>query len=189
MLSAHEVYACDNITVVPGAVYTANNIRVKRITAPDFGLVSLEPCCGTHVNSTSELKHFCIVKFSSAKMRAWDILAHCGEAAGEVKMANTFLSRESLSILCFPPQIRQNGQELLRSVDELESNAASTVADYEKQLHLFGEVKRLRKCFSNHDSPYVVKANCIEKLEKLDKSIGITLRHHERSVHTSDTMN
>lgn len=84
ILSVQEFYACPNKTVLPGAIYPDDNIRVKRLKHLEENIISIEPCCGTHVNSTSELRSFCITGFKMTKESSFNITAHCGEIAESV---------------------------------------------------------------------------------------------------------
>lgn len=70
MLPLHRALALDGLTLVPGECYpdTVSVIRVCRQsqTDDDDEVVSLEPCCGTHVANTADLEEFAILSVKSS---------------------------------------------------------------------------------------------------------------------------
>lgn len=129
-LSAHEFYASDRITVLPGAIYPDHNIRIRRIEKFDNGFASLEPCCGTHVNSTAELECFTITSFKNNKLGTFDITAVCGPTARQVTDGFSFPSsdpffqisfllivyrkRKQSNITCQPHRIENSWKKCVR---------------------------------------------------------------------------
>lgn len=83
-MTTHDLYACDNVTRIPGIVYDdRETIRILKIATDD--LVSMEPCCGTHVRNTSELENFAVTRFYVGRGRGlFRIEAVTGAAADRV---------------------------------------------------------------------------------------------------------
>lgn len=52
---------------MPGSVYPDENISVLKVKTDE--ILSMEPCCGTHVRNTKELHDFHIINFKSGRHR------------------------------------------------------------------------------------------------------------------------
>ena len=72
----HEAVAMDGITLLPGEAYP-EVISLVRVGQS----VSLEPCCGTHVQNTSDLQDFAILSLKSSGVGSRSIKAVTRSAA------------------------------------------------------------------------------------------------------------
>lgn len=154
LLAAHELYACDRITTVPGAVYPENDIQVLRIEDTPSGFVSLEPCCGTHVRTTSEVENFCITAIRSTKSGTFEITAVCGERA---------------------QQVCENGKNALREMEELRAGLQS--AQTESELHeIIATIRRMKGSLRDNQVPFTIKESTSKELETIDKPMNVKLR-------------
>lgn len=82
-MTTHDLYGCDDITIIPGAIYDEQSISVLKIATDQ--LLSMEPCCGTHANNTNELQDFRITTFRAGRNRGhFKIEAVCGNLAKQV---------------------------------------------------------------------------------------------------------
>lgn len=153
-MSAHELYACDRITTVPGAVYPDQGIKILRIEDTSSGFLSLEPCCGTHVNSTSELENFFIT--SIRRNKTYEITAVCGQRAQIV---------------------HENGQTMMRTMAELRAKLDTELT--EAEINAFpATIKRLGRDLRNNvvAVPLKTKEGLLNELKALDKTVIIKLR-------------
>lgn len=157
-MSAHELYACDRITTVPGVVYPDQGIKILRIEDTSSRFLSLEPCCGTHVKSTSELGFFFIT--SIRRNKTYEITAVCGQRAQFV---------------------HENGQTMMRTMAELcaKLDTELTVAELNA---LIATIKRLKYDLNNISDavPFTTKENSLNELERLDKRVNMKLRERMR---------
>lgn len=80
-IDAQDFYAANNITRIPGEVYPDRNVRIVCVEHPHHGVVSREPCCGTHVLNTRELEHFCVTHVRHTGRSAYAMSAVAGRAA------------------------------------------------------------------------------------------------------------
>lgn len=158
ILSAHELYACEQMTTVPGAVYPEHHIRVLRIEDVSNGFLSLEPCCGTHVRSTSELENFCITSIRSTKSGTFEFTAVCGRRAQIVY---------------------ENGTAMLQTLSEIRTK--TDTENTEKELReLIAIVKRAKSNLRNNDLPFTIKESAFKELETIDKRVNLKLRESIR---------
>lgn len=89
LMTEHELFECDNITLVPGMVYPQDGNTIVRIETDE--LTSLRPCCGTHARNTSELQDFYITDMHGAGNRGvFQIEAVSGAMAVKVIVFNEF---------------------------------------------------------------------------------------------------
>lgn len=158
ILSADELYACDGITTVPGIVYPDHGIQALRIEDTSSDFLSLEPCCGTHVKSTSEIENFCITSNRSTKSGTFEITAVCGQRA---------------------QQVYENGETLLRTMAEVgeKLNKECTQAEYSE---LILTIKRMKGDLQGNDVPFTIKASALEELEPMRKRVNLKLRESMR---------
>ncbi|XP_042858276.1 alanine--tRNA ligase, mitochondrial-like [Penaeus japonicus] len=77
-----------NITLVPGEVYPDTvHVITSRLDLQEEGseekqLLSVEPCCGTHLHNSGHIGNFVITSIKSAGVGIRNIRAVCGAAAG-----------------------------------------------------------------------------------------------------------
>lgn len=154
ILSAHELYACEGITTVPGAVYPDSEIQVLRIEDFSTGFLSLEPCCGTHIKSTSELENFCITSIRSTKSGTFEITAVCGRRA---------------------QLVYDNGEILKRTMCELRTKLDTEYTESELR-DLLASIKRIKGDLRNNDVPFTIKESALNELETIDKRVNLKLR-------------
>ena len=74
ILSVHEAVAMDQITLIPGESYP-DSVSVIRVHSDDADVMSLEPCCGTHVQNTADVQDFAIVGLKSAGVSSRSVRA------------------------------------------------------------------------------------------------------------------
>lgn len=81
-LPLHQAVGLDHVTLVPGETYP-DMVHVLRVQSTDGDLISVEPCCGTHVRKTSDLQDFAIVNIKSSGVASRSIRAVTRSAATE----------------------------------------------------------------------------------------------------------
>lgn len=159
ILSAPSLYAIERITMMPGAVYPDRGIQVLRIEDPSSdGFLSLEPCCGTHVRSTSELENFCITSNRSTKSGTFEMTAVCGQCA---------------------QLVYENGEALMRTMAELRAESGTERAETESR-ELLAMIKRVKGDLCNHDVPFTIKESALKELETIGKRVNLKLRESIR---------
>lgn len=154
-LAAHNLYALDNVTTIPGEVYPDENIRVKKIIENEF--VSIEPCCGTHAHNTGELIDFCVTGFKfNGNTRSYSISAVAGPLVSVVK---------------------QNEKNLLEHFQQFKSkiskNDDSSDVDW-KSLEI--DAIKIAKDLEKIDMPYTTKNRIATDLDTIKKSIHLGQR-------------
>lgn len=155
-MAAHELYACERLTTIPGAVYPDNEIKILRIEDTSSGFLSLEPCCGTHVKSTSELGNFYIT--SIRRNKSYEITAVCGRSA----------------------QIAyENQQTMMRSMAELRAKLDTELTVAELKA-LIATIKGLKCDLGNNSVPFATKESSLNELESLHKRVTMKLREEIR---------
>lgn len=153
-LSAHELYALDNLTTVPGAVYPDNGIRVLKIVDETNKFASIEPCCGTHANNTAELHDFCFTSIKYNNNNSYDIVAIAGRLVEEAKQREKdFLEKFQL----FKDKICN-----VSCIDEW------------KAIEI--EADKFEKYLTQNQIPYLTKAKCLTEMENIEKTITVTQR-------------
>lgn len=168
ILSAHELYACDRITTVPGAVYTDRDIQVLRIEDTSNGFISLEPCCGTHVRTTSELENFCFTSIRSTKSGTFEITAVCGQRAQ-----------------C----VYKNGEMLKSILAKIRVKLDTELSETELYESIM-EIKRVKGNLNNNDVPFTIKESALEELASIDKLMTTKHRNSIRyQIHTKFLLN
>lgn len=165
ILSAHELYACDRITTVPGAVYPDRDIQVLRIEDTTNGFSSLEPCCGTHVRTTSELENFCITSIRSTKSGTFEITAVCGQLA---------------------QRVYENGEMLKSTMAEIREKVGTELPETELYESIT-EIKRVKYNLRNNVVPFTIKESALEELEPIDKLM--TTKHRKSIRYIANTRN
>lgn len=138
-------------------MYPDNGIQVLRIEDPKNGFLSLEPCCGTHVKSTSELENFCITSIRTVE-RTFEIKAVCGR--------NAQLAHE-------------NGEALLSTMADLRAKVNTELTETEL-YELLATIKRVKRDLCDNDVPFTFKKNALEYLETIDRPINLKLRESLR---------
>lgn len=164
-LMAHDLYALDNVTTIPGEIYPDENIRVLKVNNPIDNFISIEPCCGTHAHSTADLQDFCITAFKfNASNRSYDIAAIAGKSVSIAKQnEQNFLSK-------FHPFKSKVNQE----------QSPDTWKMIEK------EAAELSKELIENQMPYVMKAKVLSEMEEIKKSIHLAQRAHLRKTILSE---
>lgn len=138
-----------NVTVIPGEVYPEKNIRLIEMNWNN-SLVSREPCCGTHVHNTKDIKLFCFVAAKSLGRSTVSIHALTGDRAIKAKEYGASLHNELLQL---HKSVTENSQEIS---DE----------------HL----QKLRKKLSSNVNdvnvvPLLVKVECLRILDEIAQQI------------------
>lgn len=103
-IDSQRLLDVDGVTLIPGEVYPDNEIRLVQVDCDGF--VSREPCCGTHVLCTGDVRDFCVVSCKSLGRSATSIHGVTGNRA----------------VLA-----RRNGQQLLQDVEKLKRTADNNI--------------------------------------------------------------
>lgn len=154
-LAAHDLYALDNVTTIPGEIYPDENIRILMMKNDCNNFKSIEPCCGTHARNTSELKDFCITGFKfNGSTRSYNINAIAGQMVTVAKEnEQNFIKKFET----FKSQINHdNSQNEWKS---LEANANELLKELEKT-----------------QMPHIAKANIWAEMEEIKKNIHLAQR-------------
>lgn len=162
-VAAHELYAINNLTTLPGATYPDNEIRVLKII--DNELESIEPCCGTHTSNTSELDDFC---FTSVKVSN-SISYHITAVAG--KLVESFKVNEK--------NVHQNYEAFKKKV----FSDNNKIDDWEA---IESEASQIKRQLSDGQIPYITSAKLLSEMETLDKHIRTTKRAQIRDAVVSE---
>ena len=95
MLPLHQAVSLDGITLVPGESYPdmVSVIRVDKESGKGE-VVSLEPCCGTHVRNTADLEEFVILSVKSAGVGSRSVRAVTRSRAKQLLCRADDLKRE-----------------------------------------------------------------------------------------------
>lgn len=163
-LTAHELYALDNLTTVPGATYPDDGIRVLKVKDLDNDFESIEPCCGTHARSTSELEDFCLtsVKINN---RSYDITAVAGR-------------------LVEPMKIRE--KNFLDSFEIFKRRISSDITNVDEWEAIELEANQIKQQLSESQLPYIATARTLTELEAIDKHIRTMKREMTRQLIESE---
>lgn len=165
-LTAHDLYALDNVTTIPGEVYPDENIRILKIKNENPNFESIEPCCGTHVRQTGELHDFCITAFKfNTSNRSYNINAVAG------RMVST---------------IKQNELAIVEKFNKLKQqiNANDSVACDWKMLD--SNAIELAQELDGIDVPYTTKAHIDAEMDDLRKHIHLMQRAQLRAAIISE---
>lgn len=159
IFAAHDLYALDNVTTIPGEVYPDDNIRVLILKLPAKHFESIEPCCGTHARNTGELDDFCITAFKfNTNTRSYNIRAIAGEPVLLAKKNEQIIMEKFTT---FKEQIsNENSPTEWKS---LEANA----------LELLYEIEKTQM-------PFTTKATILSEMEELKKTIHLSQRANVR---------
>lgn len=153
-LAAHELYALNNLTTVPGATYPDNGIRVLKVKDNDNEFESIEPCCGTHARNTSELEDFC---FASLKVNngSYDIMAVAGQLVESMK---------------------SKANEFLENYETFEERIRSDIMNIGEWEAIESEAIQIKRQLSESQLPYILTARISSEMEAIDKIIRTTKR-------------
>ena len=103
MLPLHQVLSMDGVTLVPGECYP-DTVSVIRVAADADGqantdrVISLEPCCGTHVRNTADLEEFTILSVKSSGIGSRSVRAVTRQTAKKCLLAAKHLQSQLDSI-------------------------------------------------------------------------------------------
>lgn len=160
-LMAHDLYALDNVTTIPGELYPDENIRVLKIQSHANHFESIEPCCGTHAHNTGDLEDFCITTFKfNASDRSYDVAAIAGKA---VQVA------------------RNNGENFLKKFHQFNCKIDQEhSADVWKTIEK--EAVELSKELIENQMPYVIKAKAQSQMDDIKKTINLAQRAQLRKT-------
>lgn len=154
-LMAHDLYALNNVTTIPGEIYPDENIRVLKIHDDSNNFISIEPCCGTHARNTGELMDFCITSFKfNGNSRSYDVTAVAGPFVAKVKEnERNFLSKY---------------EQLKRKISKDHSTAELKTIET--------EAADLASELVENQMPYATKAKISLELEEIRKNIHLAQR-------------
>ncbi|XP_046979671.1 alanine--tRNA ligase, mitochondrial isoform X1 [Schistocerca americana] len=138
-VSENELLMLGNVTCVPGEVYPEQGIYLIEVESED-GIVSREPCCGTHVLNTADLEAISVVSLQSSGSGSRCLRAVTGPTA--------------LSIL-------ENGLELEKEVRSLDGLSGESLSSSLQVI-----IHKLRN-EANRCMPYTTHVKCSEILETL----------------------
>lgn len=159
-LMAHDLYAIDNVTIIPGEIYPDENIRVLKISSQTTGFESIEPCCGTHARNTGDLDDFCITTFKWNSNGSYDIEATAGVMAKLVK---------------------DNGQQFMEKFKDLKRKIEhENPLDEWKKLD--AESIQLTKELNEKSLPYAVRSKAMAEMEPIKKHIKKQQNAHKQQI-------
>lgn len=165
-LVAHELYALNNLTTVPGAVYPDGDIRVVKVMDKVNEFQSIEPCCGTHARNTGELEDFCFLKVNSNN-RSYDISAVAGELVQTV---------------------RENGKKFLDSFESFKRRAQSNGHSEDEWESLDSEANQMKRRLTDIQIPHITKVRVSVEMEDLEKQIRRTKRIRIKELVVAEMM-
>lgn len=167
-LMAHDLYALNNVTTVPGEIYPDENIRVLKITNEINHFVSIEPCCGTHAQNTNELIDFCITSFKfNGNIRSYDVAAVAGHSVTKAK---------------------ENEQNFLSKYEPFKSKICEYHSIEEWKI-IDAEAVELANELIENQMPYITKATISLELDKIQKDIHHAQRAQIREDILSEMVN
>ncbi|CAH0551677.1 unnamed protein product [Brassicogethes aeneus] len=97
IVDSQQLLSYDQVTLIPGEIYPETDIRLIEVY-DENGLISREPCCGTHVFNTGDLEDFCIINLKSLGRSTASIIAVTGKRA-KLAMDNAVQLRDDIEIL------------------------------------------------------------------------------------------
>ncbi|CAH1117075.1 unnamed protein product [Phaedon cochleariae] len=158
-VNSQQLLEFDDLTLIPGEIYPDNGIRIVEVKVDEF--LSREPCCGTHVQNTMDIKDFCIVNVKSLGRSTTSITAVTGDRA---EMA------------------RKYGMELSEEIDSLKMNINDNIDKPEMLEIIVSTIKKKLNFNMEDDSviPLSVKLECIGKLELITKQINDAVKENLR---------
>lgn len=166
-MAAHNLYALDNLTTIPGEVYPDENIRVLRIKNENPHFESIEPCCGTHVRCTGELQDFCVTAFKlNTNSRSYEINAVVGPSVSTIK---------------------QNERTIVEKFEKLKQqiNNSSEQSQCDWKI-LESNTTELAKELNAIEMPYTTKARIETEMIELKKHIHLMQRAQLRATIISE---
>lgn len=152
-LAAHELYALNNLTTVPGATYPDTGIRVLKVQDDANEFESIEPCCGTHVSNTSQLEDFCFTSVKVNNSSSYHITAVAGQLVESLK------SKE---------KIFQQNYEAFKKQVRCDDNGVN------EWTALESEASQMKRELSEGHMSYTTSARVLLEMETLDKHIRKT---------------
>ncbi|XP_031619988.1 alanine--tRNA ligase, mitochondrial isoform X2 [Contarinia nasturtii] len=162
-LMAHDLYAMDNVTILPGEIYPDENVRILTVNDPITNFISIEPCCGTHAQNTSDLIDFCITSFKFGS-NSYNVTAVAGQSVKSFK---------------------ENGQRFLNKFELLKSRLNDTNSlDESKCIEI--DAKELSKELTEQPMPYVIKTKAMTEMKKFVKNIAQSQKDQWRKIITTE---
>lgn len=143
---AHELYALDGLTTIPGVIYPDRNVRVLKIIDASSKFKSIEPCCGTHATNTSELQGFSFKHVKSDNRGMYEIEAVCGDLVDDLQL---------------------HEKEFLSEFDEFMARAENK----DKWHSIVMEANRLKQFLYMNRIPYLTKEKRLADIVKTEKTI------------------
>lgn len=162
-LMAHDLYALDNVTIIPGEIYPDENIRVLTMKDPTMDFVSIEPCCGTHAQNTADLEDFCFTSFKYSG-GSYNVTAVTGSLVR---------------------QLRENEQHFLNKFECFKHKLNDDNSLDEWQC-IESEAKELSKELADIQMPYITKSKITAEMEKIKKNIVILQKDQWRKIITNE---
>lgn len=157
LITSTELSACSQVTVIPGEVYP-NDVSLIDISAEDK-VISIEPCCGTHVLNTAHIESCTILSYKSHNHGTRSIKCLTGES-----------SRAAV----------RNGEQLIAKIQQLEVDIKSNSKQVEEQTlkQQGAELKTLKRLLHADDKemPFVVNKQISNVIAELSKVLKIKLR-------------
>ncbi|XP_076243209.1 alanine--tRNA ligase, mitochondrial isoform X2 [Calliopsis andreniformis] len=148
IMNSSELLADDSVILIPGEIYPYTGIRVVEINA--HNLKSKEACCGTHVDKTGILQHFCFLSYSSKGIANFTVKAVTGLLAISAKLKGENLQHKILNL----ENKLKTGQVTHDAFKSMKRKIESEINGAYKELTI----------------PYVIKEECLLKLRNLDKA-------------------
>lgn len=158
-LMAHDLYALDNVTTIPGEIYPDENIRVLKMSNNINKFESIEPCCGTHARNTGHLNDFCVTSFKfNGSTRSYDVTAVAGQRVAIAK---------------------KNERNFLEKFEPFKIKVSKENSTNEWKL-IETEVFELSKELIENQMPYTTKTKALTEIEDIKKNIHLAQRAHLR---------
>lgn len=143
---AHELYALDGLTTIPGVIYPDRNVRVLKIIDASNKFTSMEPCCGTHATNTSELQNFSFKNVKSDNHGLYEIEAVCGDLVDN---------------------LQRDEKQFLSEFDNFMAGAENGDAWHSVAT----EANRLKLFLYKNQIPYLTKEKRLAEIVKTEKTI------------------
>lgn len=165
-MNSLELSEEDSVTLVPGEMYPYTGIRVVEIIADS--LKSKEACCGTHVDSTGTLEHFCLLSFNSKGAVNVTLKAVVGPLATAAKLA---------------------GEGVRQKIFDLEEKMKMGELSYETLESIIVQINTELREDRRVPIPYLVKEESLEKIKALRLTAWSNAKELERSLIKSELKN
>jgi len=149
-ISANDLDNVDNLITLPGENYPSSVFLIKT------GLHQ-EPCCGTHLNNTRDIKDFVVVGLKTPSPGTRSVKCLTGDSATDA---------------------RDLEDQIIKQVLELESGSAykDDAKDVSKKI------SNLLKVISNQNFPYVSGLSLRSKLEELQQGVKTSTRSNIKEI-------